>query len=279
LKKQRLVNCPEGDLLYLFGGVDHLSNYELATSFDKNPPALGDLLVLNTLDDDVGTIAFVEVASEFVIGKTGTALADSSERGHTPYLPGEQTHRPCLVGALLASRTSGQLSDGYDHDSFKRLKSKMTSCIASDKGRFVTYASQHKASLLPSASADAAARAESTSRIAIINWVELLFSDRLAAFEGAIVKNNLLRSCTMNMMQCGGDKSGFIHTGADGAKTSSQCTDCLCEESTCVFTPMSTVVGCKAVFGSGATSVGGKLEHDHHRGPGNTSLRIHECHP
>jgi hypothetical protein len=30
-----------------------------------------------------------------------------------------------LVGALLAIRAAGQLSDGYDHDSFKRLKSKI----------------------------------------------------------------------------------------------------------------------------------------------------------
>ena len=226
--------------------------------------------------DEVSPIAPVEVAREFVIGNTGTALADSSERGYTSY---QLTKHTVLVAALLAIRTSGQLSDGYGIGSFKRLQTKMTKAISSDKSRFRQYASQYKASLVPSASADAAARAESTSRIAIINWVELLFGDRLEALEGAIIKNNLLRSCTMNMVQCGGDKSSFIHTGADGAKTSSQCTDCLCEESTCVFTPMSTVVGCKAVFGSGATSVGGKLEHEHHRGPGNTSLRIHECHP
>ena len=50
------------------------------------------------------------------------------------------------------------------------------------------------------------------------------------------------------------DKSAFIPTGADGIKTSSQCTKCHCQESTCIFTPMSTAVGCKA-FGSDTTSL------------------------
>ena len=53
--------------------------------------------------------------------------------------------------------------------------------------------------------------AKSAPRIAISNWVELLFGDRLAALEMAIVQNNLLRSCTMNMMQCGGDKQEQLH--------------------------------------------------------------------
>jgi hypothetical protein len=64
------------------------------------------------------------------------------------------------------------------------------------------------------------------------------------------------------MMQCGGDKSAFIPTDADGIKTSSQCTKCHCEESTCIFTLMSTVVDSK-VYGHDTTSVGGLLEHEH----------------
>jgi hypothetical protein len=213
--------------------------------------------MLNAFDDDVRAIAFVQVASEFVIGKTSTALVDLSVRGRTPYQVNEHT---ALVGALLAIRATGQLSDGYDHDSFKRLKSKITQCITSDKGRVATQASQYKAGLVPSASADAAARAKSTSRIVIINWVELLFGERVTALEGAICSNNLLRSCTLNMMQCGGDKSAFIPTDANGIKTSSQCTDCLCEESTCIFALMSTVVDSK-VYGHDTTSVGGQPEH------------------
>jgi hypothetical protein len=274
-KKQRVAPPTEGHFLYLPGGYGPLSSpYDFATTFNTNCIPLPDLLMPNAFDDVIA-IAFVEVASEFVIGKTGTALADPSERGHTPYQVKKHT---ALVGALLASRTSGKLSAGYDNGSFNRLKSKMTNCISNDKGRFVKYASQHKASLLPSASGAAAAK--STPRIAISNWVELLFGDRLAALEGAIVKNNLLRSCTMNMMQCGGDKSGYIHTGADGAKTSSQCTDCLCEKLTCIFTLMSTVVGSK-VFGSDTTHhlCGREAGARAYRGPGNASLRIHECHP
>jgi hypothetical protein len=114
LKKQRLVNCPEGGLWFLLGGDDIFSNNEAATSFDKNPTTLGDLLVLNALDDDVLPIAFEQVAGALVIGKTSTALDDSSERGHTRYQVKEHTAH---VGALLASRTSGQLSGGYDQDS------------------------------------------------------------------------------------------------------------------------------------------------------------------
>jgi hypothetical protein len=63
-------------------------------------------------------------------------------------------------------------------------------------------------------------------------------------------------------MQCGGDKSAFIPTNANGIKTSSQCTNCLCEESTCIFTLMSTVVDSK-VYGHDTTSVGGQLDHEH----------------
>jgi hypothetical protein len=87
----------------------------------------------------------------------------------------------------------------------------MTGCMTSDKSRFIRFAVQYKASLLPSASAGAAAVAKSTSRIAICNWVELLFGDRFATLEGAIVQNNLLHSCTMNMNQCGGDKRLHPH--------------------------------------------------------------------
>jgi hypothetical protein len=50
LKKQRLVICPEGSPWFLLGGDDIFSNNEAATSFDKNPTTLGDLLVLNALD-------------------------------------------------------------------------------------------------------------------------------------------------------------------------------------------------------------------------------------
>jgi hypothetical protein len=65
-------------------------------------------------------------------------------------------------------------------------------------------------------------------------------------------------------MQYGGDKSAFIPTNANGVKTSSQCTNCLCEGegSTCIFTLMSTVVDSK-VYGHDTTSVGGLLEHEH----------------
>jgi hypothetical protein len=177
LKKQRLATLPEDHALYLLGGDDPFSNFEFATSFDKNCAPPGDLLALSAFDDDVPAIAFVPVANEFVIGKTSTVLVDLSERGHTRYQVNEHT---ALVGALLAIRAAGQLSGGYDHDSFKRLKTKMTTCIASDKGRVVTQVSLYKASLIPSASADAAARAKSTSRIAIINWAELLFGERVS---------------------------------------------------------------------------------------------------
>jgi hypothetical protein len=203
LKKQRLVNHPEGHVMYLFGGDGPLSNSEFATSFDKNCAPLGDLLALNAFDDDVPAIEFELVADEFVIGKTSTALVDLSERGLTRYQVNEHT---ALVGSLLADRTPGQLSGGYDHDSFKRLKSKIkiTACITSDKGRVVTQVSEYKASLMvPNVSVDAAAGAKSTSRIAIANWVELLFRERVKALEGAITTNNFLRSCTLNMMQCG----------------------------------------------------------------------------
>jgi hypothetical protein len=122
--------------------------------------------------------------------KTSTALVDLNERRHTPHQVNEHT---ALVGALLAICAAGQLSDGYDHDSFKRLKTKIDNCITSDKWRVVTQVSLYKASLVPSASADAAAGAKSTSRIAIVNWVELLFSERVTALEGTIRSNNFLR--------------------------------------------------------------------------------------
>jgi hypothetical protein len=214
----RVRVLPEDHVTYLFGGDDPLSNSEFATSFDKNCAPPGDLLVLNAFDDDVPAIAFVAVANKFVIGKTSTALVDLSERGHTRYQVNEHT---ALVDALLADRAPGQLSGGYDHGSFKRLKYKIENCITSDKGRVVAQVFLYKASLMPSASADADARAKSTSRIAIINWVELLFGERVAALEGAIRSNNFLQSCTLNMMQCGGDKSAFIPTNANGIKTSS----------------------------------------------------------
>jgi hypothetical protein len=142
----------------------------------------------------------------------GLAMLIKPELGCCPVQPYQVNEHTALVGALLAIRATGQLSGGYDHDSFKRLKSKITQCITADKGRVATQASQYKASLVPSASAAAAARAKSTSRIAIINWVELLFGERVTALEEAICSNNFLRSCTLNMIQCGGDKSAFIPT-------------------------------------------------------------------
>jgi hypothetical protein len=42
-----------------------------------------------------------------------------------------------------------------------------------------------------------------------------------------------------------------------------QCTNCLCEESTCIFTLMSTVVDSKVYGRHDTTSVGGLLEHEH----------------
>jgi hypothetical protein len=93
------------------------SAFDFTTTFNTSCIPLTDLLVLNAFDV-VSPIALVEVASEFAIGKTGTALDDLSERGHTRYQVNKHT---VLVGALLAIRTSGQLSDGYGIDSFKRL--------------------------------------------------------------------------------------------------------------------------------------------------------------
>jgi hypothetical protein len=261
-KKQRVAPPIVGHLGYLPGGCDSAFDFTTTgefdphTAFDFTTTCNSDLLVLNAFDE-VSPIAPVEVAREFVIGNTGTALADSSERGYTSY---QLTKHTVLVAALLAIRTSGPLSGGYGIDSFKRLQAKMTHCMSSDKSRFITFASQYKASLVPSAGA--AAEAKSTSRIAICTWVELLFRDRFATLEGAIVQNNLLHSCTMNMNQCGGDKSGYIHTGANDTKTSSKCTGCLCENPTCIFALMSTVVDSK-VFGGDTTSVGGQLEHEH----------------
>jgi len=70
-KKQRVapteVAPTEGHHLYLPGGYDPHSAFDFTTTCNS------DLLVLNAFDD-VSPIALVEVTSEFVIGKTGTAL-------------------------------------------------------------------------------------------------------------------------------------------------------------------------------------------------------------
>jgi hypothetical protein len=127
LKKQHLVTNPEtNDALWLFGGDDALSNGEFRTVFNCAPH--GDGMAFNAIDLDGDIIAFVpSVEGKFVIGKTCTALVDLGERGHTSYQVAKHT---AAVGALLANRVPGQLSGGYDHGSFNRLRTKITSCIA-----------------------------------------------------------------------------------------------------------------------------------------------------
>jgi hypothetical protein len=135
--------------------------------------------------------------------------------------------------------------------------------IEADKERVASQVVLFKEGLLLSASADTAAVSKSTCRIAIVNWVELLFGERVDALKEAITTNNFLRSCTCNMIQCGGDKSSFLTNNADGTMTSSRCRECLvCPESTCIFALMSTAIS-SHVFGHATTSVGGQLEHEH----------------
>jgi hypothetical protein len=96
-------------------------------------------------------------------------------------------------------------------------------------------------------------------KLDIVHHAEMLLNERVNALKARINESNLLRSCTSNMMVCGGDKSGSFSTNDDGTLKSSRCTKCLCWKPTCIFAIMTQTVA-SSRFGRTAS---GQFEHEH----------------